>query len=72
MIKYKHPHTYIYLTHCYNSLTITTFYNMKILWRRLFIWQFHLLTHSYYHHTPPHEAYFWLQDCRILVTCIGP
>ena len=29
MIKYKCPHAYICITHYYNSLTITIFYNMK-------------------------------------------
>ena len=29
MIKYKRLHAYMYITHYYNSLTITTFYNMK-------------------------------------------
>ena len=61
----------MYIAHYYNSLTITTFNYYENFVEEV-KQQFHLLTHSYYHRIPPHEACFWLRDCHILITCIGP
>ena len=42
---------YIYITHYYNSLTITTSNYYESFVEEVKQW-FHLLTHSYYHHIP--------------------